>query len=195
MYSAAQKHLVIGEGRIEMDTSLLSVVATTELPAVAGKRTLECFLGLQYGYRDLSFDRLLPVNQPETNACILTTFTLLKRVNFLEWAIGLLDVSVKTPIEKVEKLLEEKGYLMTLPQKETVVEVTKRGKNTEMNSVGVGNFFFTKGKLGVCTGVLYKFEDEGIWTSIIYKFGVNYKPSIGNSLGLGARLFIPNFKP
>ena len=103
-----------------------SIFARTDIPKIASRRTEECF-SAPYACR-INNDRLrlLPANQPEADACVITTLVPQQDVLFAEWAALLLEVSVSTDIALLEGLVKKHGYILTLAQAEFMVEVTER---------------------------------------------------------------------
>ncbi len=125
--------------------TFLSIVATTNLDAVAGKKTKKCFVvGNRYYYRDADFDNWLPANQLGADACVITTLAPAKDWKFAEAAAAILGVGAGTNIVLLGNLLIEHGHTMTLPQGEELVDKTERGEKTGMRTDGWGNWFFVE---------------------------------------------------
>lgn len=121
-----------------------SIIATTVLGPVAGKKTKKCFTGLRYLFRDPDFDKLFSKDQPSTDDCVISTLASARDWTFAEAAAAVLDVSAGTGVKLLGKLLIEHGYVMTVSQVEAMVEATECGEGTGMCIDGYGNFFFVK---------------------------------------------------
>ena len=124
--------------------SLLSIITSTSLGAVAGKPTKKCFAGSYYVYRDGNFDRWLPVDQPQATPCEITTLASAKDAIFVRWASTILGISASTPTKTLGSLLIERGHTMTLVQVENMVGRTENGEATGMRTDGYANFFFVE---------------------------------------------------
>lgn len=126
--------------------SLLSVVATTQLGAVAGKSTKRCFVGGIWSpdYRDKDIDSWFPANQPNAGACIISTLAPAKDWTFAEAVVAVLGVSANTPTKAMGELLIKRGHTVTLPQDEEMAEKTERGEKTGMRTDTYGNFGFVE---------------------------------------------------
>lgn len=131
-----------------MDSKLFSVVAETELGAVAGKNTEQCFTGSRYAFRDGDFDRWLPAYQPKAGVCTVTTLSPKKGTTFVEWVIALFDAPTDTSVEILSKLIKKCGYVMTLTQAEEIVKAAERTPNSNMRTDGFNNFFFVENEDG-----------------------------------------------
>ena len=126
-------------------SSLFSIAATTPLDAVAGKKTNQCFpIGERYAYRDNDFDNWLPANQPNADACVITTLVATESWTFAEAAARVLGIGAGTSILMLGDALIQNGHTMTLAQVEEMVEKTENGVKTEMRVDGYGNFFFVE---------------------------------------------------
>ena len=126
---------------------LFSVVATTNLGAVVGKKTKKCFTGSRWVYHDSDFDNWLPSDQPKTDACAITTLASARNWTFIEAAVailGIIGIDGSTNIATIGKLLIENGHTITLAQAEEMVERTESGEETKMRTDGYGNFFFVE---------------------------------------------------
>ncbi len=119
-----------------------SIIATTNLIAIAAEETRNCFPSSRYVFRDKDFDRWLPSTQPESAACIITAVGFTETWTFAEAAAAILGVSSRmNPVLLGERLIEN-GYIMTLPQAEEMVKKTGLGEKTGVGIDGYGNFFF-----------------------------------------------------
>src|SRR3989338_5595935 len=123
---------------------LFSVVEMIRLGAVAGKLTKQCFTGDRYAYRDSDFDNWLPANQPNADACVITTLAPSRGWTFAKAAATVLGVSANMPVKTLGELLIKHGHTITLSQDEEMVEKTERGANTGMRTDGWGNFAFVE---------------------------------------------------
>jgi hypothetical protein len=152
-------------------TALLSVSATTELVAVAGKPTKKCFTGSRYAYRDSDFDGWLPKEQPEAAACTIATLTPSRDATFAQWAAFVLGVPADTSIEKLAALLKERGHTMTLSQAEAMVEATEsKSGNTGMRTDGWANWFFVEDKNG-SVSVAHVSRGDSRWLARVRRLG------------------------
>lgn len=129
---------------VVLSRPLFSVVAVTKLGAVAEKKTKKCFTGSRYAYRDDDFDNWLPANQPNAQACVISTLEFSKEFTFREAVASILDISASTDIKSLDRFLIEHGYTMTLPQAEEMVEKTEYGERTEVCTDVYANFFFVE---------------------------------------------------
>lgn len=124
---------------------LFSVVATTNLGVVQGKKTKQCFPKPRYAYRDDDFDNWLPAKQPKADACIIATLAPSREWTFAESAAAILGIGSGTGIVLLGNLLIEHGHTITLAQAEEMVEKTEYDeKKTGMRTDGWGNFFFVE---------------------------------------------------
>lgn len=164
--------------------SLFSVVATTNLGAVAGKKTKRCFpLGPRYAYRDDNFDSWLPANQPKADPCVIATLAPAKDWTLAEGAAAILGIGAGPDIVLLGKLLIEHGHTMTLAQAEKMVEATERGKQTDMRTNDYGNFFFVETdnpEDPVSVGYVYRAERA--WYARVNRLGRGGRWSAGGRL-------------
>jgi len=125
---------------------IFTVAATTNLRAITGKKTRDCFptSSPRYAYRGGDFDNWLPANQPNADACVITTLALAKEWTFVEGAATILGIGAGTGIALLGKSLIENGHTMTLVQAEEMVEKTECNEKTGMRTDGYGNFFFVE---------------------------------------------------
>ncbi len=179
---AATKTLLSGFGPPEVASvsarvetrKLLESVATTQLGAVAAKKTIQCFVGSVWarGGRDSDFDRWLPANQPKTDACAITTLASTEDATFVKWFAPILGVSADTPVKEIGELLIARGHTMTLAQAEEMAEKTERGEKTGMRTDGWGNFFPVKtGDKNNPVSVGYVFRGGRDWRSGVGRLG------------------------
>jgi len=149
---------------------LLSIVATTNLPAVAGKKTKQCFTDGWY-YRDADFDNWLPASQPDASECVITTLALTRNWTFIEAAQAILGVDT-TDVVVLGNALIKSGHPITLAQAEAMKKATERGDNTGMRTDGWGNFFFVEtGDLKNPVSVGRVDRDDRGWLALVYRLG------------------------
>ena len=173
------------DGGIVRKQSLFSVIATTRFGTVTGKKTKKCFIGSRYVYRDSDFDGWLPKNQPDVDACIITTLAPIKDWTFAEAAAAILDIGVGTDIALMGKLLIEHGHTITLPQVEEMVEKTERNEKTGIRIDGWGNFFFVENEDGTVS-VGFVIRGERAWRADVFRLGR------GPRWGADGRLLVRN---
>ncbi len=151
-------------------TPLFSVIATTNLGAVAGKKTKQCFTGSRYVYRDADFDNWLPANQSNADACVVSTLGFAESWTFAEAAAKLLGIGADSGVKLLGTALIENGHTMTLAQAEEMVEKTERVEKTGMRTDGYGNFFFVETgdtKNPVSVGRVYRVER--VWFAFVLR--------------------------
>ena len=165
----------------------LSVVATTNLPAVTGKPTRKCFTGRRWAYRDADFDNWLPASQPSTGACFITTLAPSRSWTFAEGAAAILGIGADTNLVLLGTLLIENGHTIALPQGEGMVEKTENGGETKMSVDGCGNFFFVETgdpENPVSVGFVYRVGRD--WFAYVFRL------VHGNRWDSGYRLLVRN---
>src|SRR3989344_4118529 len=171
-------------------TPLLSVVATTALGEIAGKKTRACFTGSRYPYGcDADFDHWLPAKQPNTAACVISTLAPAKDWTFVEGAAAIRGIGAGTDIVLLGTALIENGHIMTLAQAEQMVEKTERNENTKMRVDGYGNLFFVETgdpKNPVSVGLV--FRDDRDWHAYVLLLDYDFRWHAGR------RLLIRNLK-
>ena len=153
-------------------TPLLSIIATTQLGAVAGKLTRKCFVGQRWrkGGRDKDFDNWLSANQSSAEKCAISTLAPSRDWMFEEGAATILGIGVGTDIVLLGKALIENDHTMTLAQAEEMVEKTECREKTGMRTNGYGNFFFVETgdpKNPVSVGFVYRGERG--WSARVYR--------------------------
>ncbi len=173
-----------------------SIIATTKkLGLVAGKETSRCFIGPHYAARDEDIDRWLPERQPKAASCTVTTlatsggakFSRSREMAYAGLAVTTLGLRSYASVESLEKLLEDRGYLMTLTQVERMVARAERARNASMLIGGLGNFFFTQNKHGGISVANIRCY-EGRWSAYLYE--LTYR-----EFYLGdVYILVPNFK-
>lgn len=156
--------------------SFLSVVATTNLGAVGGKKTKKCFPKPRYGYRAGDFDNWLPAKQPKADACAIATLAPSRGWTFAESAAAILGIGAGTDIVLLGNLLIEHGHTITLVQAEEMVEVTEREKKTGMRTDGYGNFFFVEtGNPENPVSVGCVDRDSHVWNAYVFSLADGYR--------------------
>jgi hypothetical protein len=165
-------------------TPLFSVVATTNIVAVAGKKTRKCLTEPPHTYKDDELDKYLPEDQHEADACAITTIMFAKEVTYPEAAAAIMDLSAEMNAHRLATHLIEDGHIMTLQQVEEMVSATERGEVTGMN-VDKEHYirFFVDGCrddfLGeVLVGSIHR-NKKSDWGTAAYGFGNNGKQSVG----------------
>ncbi len=130
----------------EKKAPFFSILATTNLGAIAGKKTNECFTNRRrYARRDGDLCNGLPWDQSSADASVISTLAAVsKDWTFVEVACALPGVEQTTDIVQLSRSLIACGYTMTLAQAEEMVEATERDEKTGMLTHGGGNFFFIK---------------------------------------------------
>lgn len=124
-----------------MLTALFRIIASTELTAIGGKNTHECFRGDNWGYRDNYFDLWLSANQPEVCFSVVSTLARLREGTFDQGVEILLGVTAGTPVKTLGTLLIERGHTITLPQVEVMVRISELGAQNILRTNGHCNFF------------------------------------------------------
>ena len=125
---------------------LFSVVATTNLVAVAGKKTAKCFVGSIWypGGRDSDFDSWSPANQAGTSACVVTALAPSRSWTFVEAILALPGIIKTTDVTDLGQQSIVRGYTMTLTQAEEMTRKTEQREATGLVTNGYGNFFLTE---------------------------------------------------
>lgn len=160
----------------EKPAALFSIIPTFQLGAVKGKKTKKCFPRPRYVYRDADFDNWLSADQPDANACVITTLGLSRDWMFAEAAAKVLGIGAGSNVILLGIALIENGHTMTLAQAEEMVEATERGEETGMRTDGWGNFFFVETgdpKEPVSVGCVYRGERD--WGASVYRLGYGHR--------------------
>lgn len=137
-------------GALAKRKPLLTVIATTNLDAVKGKKTTQCFRG-----GDSLVDRssscfsdfaiLLSTDQSDTGECIIAACEITSDdLRFAEAVQVLSGVKQTINIACLGRSLIANGYTVTLPQIEKVIEYTAHGKETGLRKGNIGYFFFVE---------------------------------------------------
>ena len=121
------------------------IVAETKLGPIAGENTEKCLASL--GYANIGDPELcLPDNQPDTDACTITTLAPSREAILAEYMASLLGVDVGKDIILLAELLEMHGYIITFTQVKGMIMATKGGTKTVMTTGMGGNLFCVKTK-------------------------------------------------
>ena len=176
--------------RKDLFSSVFSIFAVTTLPKVASRRTEDCFCTEQYAYRagDLDRFRFLPEDQPEADACVVTTLVPSQKESFAEWATALPGSCASAEIPALEKCLRERRYLLTLAQAERMVDITERYLQVFWKRENGWNIYFFVENRDLSVSVMH-----------IFRYGVR-NMRVLNTLHLGNShprhpkkfLFVPN---
>ena len=158
-------------------TAMFSVIATTNLGAVAGKPTKKCFVvGKRYYHRDRDFDNWLQANQPNADPCAIATLAPAKDWMFVEAAATVLGIGAGTDTVLLGKALIENGHTMTLAQAEEMVEKTERDEKTGMLTDGYANFFFVEtGDEKNPVSVAHVSRDDSRWSAYVFRLVRGYR--------------------
>ena len=156
---------------------LFSVVATTCLPTVVGRDTVQCFASPRYVYRDWRLVKLLSEHQPTRGGCIIATLAPRRPTLFTEWAASILGVLAYTPSSVLGRHLRARKHVLTLPQIERVVEVSENESGTGLRPTGGGNFAFVENKDESVSLVDVKYSTG--WNAFSLQFGDDLRWSTG----------------
>lgn len=132
----------------ETAVSLLALVKTISTPAIAGKKTSDCFTNklLRYCYRDGKLDSWLPESQPEQVSGEFSVVQLTKNAAFKQ-AVGSF-LGITGDIQTLSQILKERGHITTLPVIESLIERQEAGEDVGLRTNGWANFFFVENKDG-----------------------------------------------
>lgn len=172
-----------GLATTQEEEKYFSVIATTNLGAVAGKPTQKCFTGSRWAYRDADFDNWLSANQPSADACIISTLAFAKDWTFAGAAAKVLGVDTGTDIVSFGNALIARGHTMTPAQAEEMVEATERREKTGMRVDGYGNVFFVETgdpENPVSIGYVYRVGRD--WRAYVRQLDNDYRWGAGNRL-------------
>lgn len=163
--------------------SFLSVVATTNLGVVQGKKTKQCFPKPRYAYRDGDFDSWLPASQPNADECVITTLAPSQDWTFAEAVATVLGIGAGTDVVLLGNLLIQHGHTITLAQGEEMVEKTEHDEKTGMRTDGYGNFFFVEtGDPRNPVSVGYVIRVERDWSADVSSLADGYRWDAGDRL-------------
>jgi len=173
--------------------TLLTVIETVSLDTVAGKATTDCFTDTaRYSQDGNGYTHDLPVFQPATGACAISTYVFRAKMTSKRLASVVLGVPLETPVAELSRLLKERGHLVTLPQLEQLVQAVK----IDLRVNRLGTFFFVENVQGdVSIGDMYGDCHDRRWRIRIDDLDDDFGWGIGNHLlvrGLDAtRLPVP----
>lgn len=132
-------------GIVMVPSGSFSIVGVTDLGAVAGKPTSECFTGPLWAFRSNDFDKWLPPDQPDTTCRVITALTFPGNRKSLERAIAILRLEGSLKPSFVGTLLIEGNCVLTAGQIEAMVEdAVRRKKAGKKVAVGIKNLFFVR---------------------------------------------------
>ncbi|TSC71042.1 MAG: hypothetical protein G01um101449_190 [Parcubacteria group bacterium Gr01-1014_49] len=149
-------------GVIAVPIKPFSLVGVTELDAVEGRPTNECFTGLPWEFRSKDFDKWLPPDQPDSEARVITTLTFSGNWKFLERAIAILGLEESLKPSLVGMLLIEHNYVLAATQIQAMAEDARRRRKDASRSK---NLFFIRTR-SVENPVAVVFIDEDDWSQL-----------------------------
>ncbi|OHA93714.1 MAG: hypothetical protein A3E02_01560 [Candidatus Zambryskibacteria bacterium RIFCSPHIGHO2_12_FULL_38_34] len=145
----------------ETVVSLLTLVKTITTPAVAGKKTRDCFTNKKrYYYRDNNLDAWFPKEQPEQRESKFSINQLSQSATFKKVMGTFLGQS--SNVETLVKLLKERNCCTTLPTIESFIERQEAGEDIGLRINGYANFFFVEDK-NESVSVVYARLDGSRW--------------------------------
>lgn len=162
-------------GFVPPEVLLLSVVATTRLDAVEGKKNAKSFTDGWY-YRNDAFDRCFGENQPDADACTVSACAVGREWLFAEAARTLPGVERTSNIAVLGRSLIACGYILTLPQIENLKVRKERGEETNLRTDGYANFFFVEtGDPENPVSVADVFRYDSRWYADVYRLDNDYR--------------------
>ncbi len=134
------------KGRAEIIVkSVLAFVMTIAVPAVAGKKTRDCFTNkTRYYYRDSDLDGWLPEDQKEQAGGKFSVQQLNMPGTFKQAVESFLGVTGEIPV--LAQTLRDRHCITTLPTIESLIERQEAGENVGLRIDGYANFFFVEEK-------------------------------------------------
>ena len=138
-----------------------SLVGVTELDAVEGRPTSECFTGPPWEFPSNDFDKWLPPDQPDVEPRVITTLTFSWDWKFLERAIAILGLEGPLKPSLVGLLLIERGYVLAATQIQAIAEDARRRTKNTLSK----NLFFIKTRC-VESPVAVVYIDEDGWSQL-----------------------------
>jgi hypothetical protein len=131
----------------EAAVSLLTLVKTVVTPAIAGKKTSDCFTNKsRYYYRDSNLDARLPKDQPSQTESKFLVQKLSQNATFKQAVESFLGVSGEITVPVLAQMLKSRGHVTTLPVIESLIEQREAGEDVDLRTDGRANFFFVKNK-------------------------------------------------
>ena len=158
------------------------ISATTELAAVAGKKTKDCFVGTHFKHRDEDFDNWLPGEQPEAGACTVVALVPGRNETLPDSIVSLLGIDESNNYHLLGARLKERGYLLTLPQVEELVEKAERGEATGMRTDSYDNFCFVGNGEGSAAVVKLTRLGKSDWKAYLLRLDRNIRCHTNNCL-------------
>jgi len=160
----------------ERENLTFRILETTTLDVVAGRETKSCFFGARFGFRDSDFDKWLPVNQPRTDICSISTLSPSRDATFTEWAITI--IGARSAPTELGKCIKSNGYAVTLGQIDRILEgLEQRGQHRMGPPHFLGRFFFVENEKNSPLGeisVVGIYRGESNWLAHIYE--LEYHP-------------------
>ena len=147
------------------------LLKTTTLGVIEGKNTGDCFTGDRWSYRDPNIGRWLP-DQQEQFIGAVSVYQLQNSagITFREMAMVALSVAPETPLDQLAKLLKERGYTLTLPAIESMVEKQEGGEDIGLRTDSYANFAFVEDAHG-SVSVLLASRGVGRWYGSVNRLG------------------------
>lgn len=204
---AAMKRLLAGLASPKTEAPakrkpLLTVVATTNLGAIASKETAACCTRLCYDeHRYDELNRRLDKVQLHTKGCTISTCApAVRGWTWVEAAWSLPNIRQNaTSITRLDRALLIYGYTITLSQIEDLIERTERGENTGLGGKVTNAFCFMQQRNGgdtVVVGEIMHNNLSGSWGINITGFdfyALDRSPQYNSQfLDIDYRLLIPN---
>ncbi|MEK7669495.1 MAG: hypothetical protein AAB350_02820 [Patescibacteria group bacterium] len=150
----------------EVVQSLLALVKVISTPAVAGKKTSDCFTDKsRYYYRDSNLDAWLPEDQPEQTESKFSVQKLTQNDTFKQVAESFLNLD-QGDIATLAQLLKERGCVTTLPTIDLLIERQEAGEDVGFRTDGWANFFFVENKDG-SVSVVNADRYDGQWLAYV----------------------------
>lgn len=151
---------------------ILVLVKTTILGVIKGKKTSDCLTGDHWGYKDPDIDTWLDEEQRDQFAGPISVYELQNPAGttFREMAAAALSVTSETPSDQLAKLLKERGYTLTLPTVEAMVENQEGGEDVGLRTDGYAHFAFIEDAQG-SVSVLRAFRYDGRWNGDVGRLG------------------------
>lgn len=179
------RQVIEGAAEIVMKkVSLLTLIKTITVPAVAGKKTSDCFTDKsRYCYRDPDLGAWLPKNQPDQPERNFSVQQLSKDGTFKQAVESFLETS--GDVETLAGLLKERGCTTTLPVIESLIERQEGGEDVGLRTNGYANFFFVEDKDG-SVSVVRAYRSGGRWRVGVRRLGD------GGVWGADGRFFFRN---
>ena len=151
---------------------ILTLVKTITTPAIAGKKTADCFTNKsRYYYRDNNLDNWLPKDQPAQAESKFSVQKLAHSATFKQAVESFLGVN--GDIETLAKALKDRGAITTLPTIESLIERQEASKDVGLLTDIWASFFFVENKDGGVS-VVYASRCGRLWHVSVYRLGRVY---------------------